>query len=56
MRPAEVREHVKERIGIFAPGGGYVFTQVHNVQAKVPPENVVAMLDAAFEFGKRPIV
>jgi hypothetical protein len=31
--------------------GGFVFTQVHNVQAKVPAENVEAMLDAAFEFG-----
>ena len=51
--PAEVREHVKERLEIFAPGGGYVFTQVHNVQAKVPPENVQAMLEAAYEFGKR---
>ncbi len=49
--PEEVREHVKERLRIFAPGGGYVFTQVHNIQAKVPPENVVAMLDSAYEFG-----
>ncbi len=51
--PEEVREHVKERMRVFAPGGGYVFTQVHNVQAKVPPENVQAMLEAAFEFGER---
>jgi hypothetical protein len=49
--PEAVREHVKERMAIFAPGGGYVFTQVHNIQAKVPTENVEAMLDAAFEFG-----
>jgi uroporphyrinogen-III decarboxylase len=49
--PQEVREHVKENVEIFAPGGGYVFTQVHNIQAKVPTENVEAMLDAAFEFG-----
>jgi hypothetical protein len=49
--PQEVREHVKENVEIFAPGGGYVFTQVHNIQAKVPPENVEAMLDAAYEFG-----
>jgi uroporphyrinogen decarboxylase len=34
------------------PGGGFVFSQVHNVMADVPPENVVAMLDAAFEFGR----
>ena len=49
--PEKVREHVRERMRVFAPGGGFVFTQVHNIQAKVPPENVVAMLDAAYEFG-----
>jgi uroporphyrinogen decarboxylase len=50
--PAEVREHVRERIRVFAPGGGFVFTQVHNVQACVPVENVRAMFDAAREFGR----
>ena len=50
--PEEVREHVKERLGIFAPGGGFVFNQVHNVQANVPAENVIAMLEAAYEFGR----
>jgi Uroporphyrinogen decarboxylase (URO-D) len=49
--PGEVRSHVRERLGLFKPGGGYVFTQVHNVQANVPPENVAAMLEAAYEFG-----
>jgi uroporphyrinogen decarboxylase len=53
--PEDVRRQVKERIGIFAPGGGYVFNQVHNVQANVPPENIVAMLDAAYEFGQYPV-
>ncbi len=51
--PEEVREHVRERIGIFAPGGGYIFNQVHNIQPNVPPENVIAMLDAAYEFGRQ---
>ena len=50
--PEEVRRHVRELIEIFAPGGGYVFCQVHNIQANVPPENVVAMFDAALEFGQ----
>lgn len=50
--PEEVREHVKERLRIFAPGGGFVFNQIHNVQANVPPENVIAMLEAAYEFGR----
>lgn len=49
--PEEIRRHVRERLEIFAPGGGYVFTQVHNVQANVPPENILAMFDAAHEFG-----
>jgi uroporphyrinogen decarboxylase len=44
--PDGVRRHVKERVRILAPGGGFVFQQVHNVLASVPPENVVAMLDA----------
>jgi uroporphyrinogen decarboxylase len=53
--PDEVREHVKERLGILAPGGGYVFNQVHNIQADVPPENIEAMLDAAHEYGLYPV-
>jgi uroporphyrinogen decarboxylase len=36
---------------IFGPNGGYVFNQVHNIQANVPPENIRAMFDAAYEFG-----
>jgi uroporphyrinogen decarboxylase len=53
--PQEIREHVHERIRIFAPGGGFVFNQVHNIQVEVPPENIVAMLDAAYELGTYPI-
>ncbi len=49
--PAGVREEVKCRLGDLAPGGGFVFCQVHNIQPEVPPENVVAMLEAAAEFG-----
>lgn len=47
--PDEVRRHVRERIGLLSPGGGFVFQQVHNVLANVPAENVVAMLEAAAE-------
>jgi uroporphyrinogen decarboxylase len=49
--PAEVREQVRKNIEAFKPGGGFVFNSVHNIQAGVPPENVVAMYDAAHEFG-----
>lgn len=48
--PAEVREQVRERMRIFGPGGGFIFNQVHNIQANVPPENIVALYDAAIEF------
>jgi len=35
----------------MAPGGGFVFQQVHNILADVPPENIVAMFDAVREFN-----
>lgn len=44
--PEAVRRHVKEQVGILSPGGGFVFQQVHNILAGVPPENIVAMFDA----------
>ncbi len=47
--PAEVREQVRERIEIFAPGGGFVFTPVHNLQHGVPIENIFAMLHQAMK-------
>jgi len=49
--PDTVREHVRRNIETLKPGGGYVFNNVHNIQAGVPPENVLAMYDAAYEFG-----
>ncbi len=49
--PEEVREHVRRNLEVWKPGGGYVFANVHNVQADVPPENIVALYDAAYEFG-----
>jgi len=45
--PEDVAHEVEEHIRTFAPGGGYVFASVHNIQANVPPENVIAMFDAA---------
>jgi uroporphyrinogen decarboxylase len=49
--PNDVRDEVKRRIDDLAPGGGFVFNQVHNIQPGVPPENIVAMFEAALEFG-----
>ena len=45
--PTQVRDHVRRQIEIWRPGGGFVFQQVHNILADVPPANVVAMYDAA---------
>ena len=49
--PAEVKEEVKRRIGDLAPGGGFVFNTVHNIQHDVPPQNIMAMWEAVREFG-----
>ena len=49
--PETVREHVRRNLEAWKPGGGYVFNNVHNIQAGVPPENVVALFDAAYEYG-----
>ncbi len=49
--PETVRQHVRRNVETFKPGGGYVFNNVHNIQAGVPAENIVALFDAARECG-----
>ena len=49
--PQQVRLEVKGNLEFFKPMGGYVFNNVHNIQYGVPPENIVALYDAAYEFG-----
>ena len=49
--PEEVREQVRRNLEVFKPSGGYVFNGIHNIQADVPPENIVALFDAACEYG-----
>jgi uroporphyrinogen decarboxylase len=49
--PGQVRSHVLERLEILAPGGGFVFQQIHNILANVPPENIVAMFNAVKEYN-----
>lgn len=49
--PAEVRDHVRQNIEALAPGGGFVFAAVHDIQANVPPENIMAMWEAWREYG-----
>lgn len=49
--PAEVAAAVRRNLQAFMPGGGYIFNNVHNVQGEVPPENIVALFDTAYEHG-----
>ena len=52
---SQIREDVRRRVQILAPGGGFVFNQIHNVLGDIPPANVLAMIEAAHEFGQYPI-
>jgi uroporphyrinogen decarboxylase len=49
--PEQVEEEVKRNIDILAPGGGFVFAAVHNIQAEVPSENTLAMFKTALRYG-----
>ncbi len=48
----EVKEDVLKNINALAPGGGFVFNTVHNIQAEVQPENIMVMWNTLMEFGK----
>jgi uroporphyrinogen decarboxylase len=49
--PPEIKDHVRQNIEALAPGGGFVFAAVHDIQANVPPENIMAMWEAWQEYG-----
>jgi len=49
--PQEVKDDVRRNVDALAPGGGYVFNTVHNIQADVPPQNIIAMWEALQEYG-----
>jgi len=49
--PEEVAANVRQNLDALMPGGGYVFNNVHNIQGEVPPENIVALFDTAYECG-----
>ncbi len=53
--PEEVRAEVRRVIEILGPGGGYMVASVHTIMDDVPPENVLAMVDAVEEFGRYPL-
>jgi len=48
--PNQIREEVKKNFECLKPGGGFVASNIHNITAEVPPQNIVAMFDAALEF------
>ena len=47
----DIVNEAKEMIRIFAPGGGFVFSQIHNILADIPPEKIVALFDTAKKYG-----
>ncbi len=53
--PEEVRTEVRERIRIFGPGGGFVFATIHNIQARTPVENLLAMFETVREYSAYPL-
>ena len=55
VTPDQVEQDVRERLQALAPGGGYVFAPIHDIQPDVPPENIVAMYDAALKYGVYPV-
>lgn len=54
--PDEVRAEVHERIRIFGAGGGFVFNTTHNVQARIPRENLLALYEAVRDYGRYPLM
>jgi uroporphyrinogen decarboxylase len=44
--PQQVADDVRRRVSVFAPGGGFLFNQIHNILPEVPPENIAAMFEA----------
>lgn len=50
--PKEIRTQVRERIRVFGKGGGFVFNPSHNIQAKIPVENLLALFQAVKDFNK----
>ena len=53
--PKKVEKEVKKRINDFAPGGGFIFAPIHNIQYDVPPENICKLFDTVLKVGKYPL-
>jgi hypothetical protein len=53
--PAEIQAQVRERMQVFGPGGGFVFNPIHNVQARTPAENLLALYQSVREYREYPL-
>ena len=51
----DIAREVRENMGIFAPGGGFVFTQVHNIQSNISPDKVMSIYDTANACRRYPV-
>ena len=52
-KPEEVYRETTERLKLFSQGGGFVCTCIHNIQATVPVENIIAFIDAIQDYNQR---
>jgi uroporphyrinogen decarboxylase len=48
----DIAAHVQRSLDALAPGGGFVFATVHNIQSEVPPQNIMKMWDTLIQYGK----
>jgi uroporphyrinogen decarboxylase len=51
---ADVQREVRQRLEILAPGGGFVFAPIHNIQPDIPPEKILAIYETAAVWGRYP--
>ena len=49
----EIIAEAKEMIKVYAPGGGFVFSQIHNIQAGISPQKILALFDTALRYGNK---
>lgn len=49
--PAQVKAETRRAIEVLAPGGGFVFSAIHNIQSRVPAENIFALFETVQEYG-----
>ena len=54
--PDDVKKQVQEQCEIFSKQGGFVFNTVHNIQANVPLENIIAMMDTLTRFNEKGVL